>query len=127
LFPTLALRAELSLLPKGAEMTLKDNVNEATSCIEPISSASPLLLAPDERRTPIVALSLAKRNALIACLNAEGLHKKDGAWHGPLKRVSDRERPTGATRARAPFHHHYGPPFERARVIAPQLFPADTL
>jgi hypothetical protein len=65
-------------------MTLKDNVSAATSCIEPISSASLLLLAPDERRAPIVALSLAKRNALIACLKAEGLHRKDGAWHGPL-------------------------------------------
>ena len=65
-------------------MTLKDNDSKATSCIEPISSASLFLLAPDERRAPIVALSLAKRNALIACLNAEGLHKKDGAWHGPL-------------------------------------------
>ena len=84
LFPTLALRAELSLLPKGTEMTLKDNVSKATACVEPISSASLWLLAPDERRAPIVALSLAKRSALIACLNAEGLHKKDGAWHGPL-------------------------------------------
>ena len=27
-------------------------------------------------------LSPAKRNALVACFNAGGLHKKDGAWHG---------------------------------------------
>jgi hypothetical protein len=65
-------------------MTGKDNVSKAISCIEPVSSASLSRLAPDERRAPIIALSLAKRNALIACLNAEGLHKKDGAWHGPL-------------------------------------------
>ena len=65
-------------------MIVRDNVSKAASFIEPISSASLLLLAPDERRAPIAALSLAKRNALIACLNTEGLHKKDGAWHGPL-------------------------------------------
>ena len=64
-------------------MIVRDNVSKAASFIEPISSASLLLLAPDERRAPVVALSLAKRNALIACLSAEGLHKKDGAWHGP--------------------------------------------
>jgi hypothetical protein len=79
-----ALRAELSLFSKGTDMILKDNVSKGTSCIEPISSASLFLLAPDERRAPIVSLSLAKRKALIACLNADGLRKKDGAWHGPL-------------------------------------------
>jgi hypothetical protein len=65
-------------------MTLRDNASRAASCSEPISSASLLLLASDERCAPIVELSLAKRNALIACLNAEGLRKKNGAWHGPL-------------------------------------------
>ena len=37
----------------------------------------------DEPRAPIAILSPAKRNALVACFNAGGLHKKDGAWHGP--------------------------------------------
>ena len=41
-----------------------------------------LLLAPSEPRALIAILSTAKRNALIACINARGLHKKDGAWHG---------------------------------------------
>src|SRR5215471_2002344 len=36
----------------------------------------------DEPRAPIAILSPAKRNALVACFNAGGLHKKDGAWHG---------------------------------------------
>jgi hypothetical protein len=39
-------------------------------------------LAPNERQAPIAILSLAKRNALVACLSAGGLHKNDGAWHG---------------------------------------------
>ena len=41
-----------------------------------------LLLAPSEPRAPIAILSPAKRNALVACFNAGGLHKRDGAWHG---------------------------------------------
>jgi hypothetical protein len=47
-----------------------------------ISPARSLLLAPSEPRAPIAILSPAKRNALVACFNAGGLHKKDGAWHG---------------------------------------------
>jgi hypothetical protein len=44
---------------------------------------APLLpLAPGEPRAMIAILSAAKRNALVACFNASGLHKKDGAWHG---------------------------------------------
>jgi hypothetical protein len=43
----------------------------------------PLLpLAPSEPRALIAILSAAKRNALVACFNGSGLHKKDGAWHG---------------------------------------------
>jgi hypothetical protein len=40
-------------------------------------------LAPSEPRALVAILSAAKRNALVACFNASGLHKKDGAWHGP--------------------------------------------
>ncbi len=43
----------------------------------------PLLpLAPSEPRALIAILSAAKRNALVACFNGSGLHKKGGAWHG---------------------------------------------
>jgi hypothetical protein len=41
-----------------------------------ISPAPLLLLSLGERRAPIAFLSPAKRNALIACFNAGGLHKK---------------------------------------------------
>ena len=45
---------------------------------------TPLLpRAPGEPRALIAILSTAKRNALVACFNASGLHKKGGAWHGP--------------------------------------------
>jgi hypothetical protein len=63
--------------------TLQDNAAEPASRSELISPAPLLLLAPGELRAPIAILSPAKRNALIACFNAGGLHKKDGAWHGP--------------------------------------------
>ena len=49
----------------------------------PVETAPPLPLAPSEPRALIAILSPAKRNALVACFNANGLHKKDGAWHGP--------------------------------------------
>jgi hypothetical protein len=62
---------------------LQDNAVEPASRSQPISPAPVLLLAPDEPRAPIAILSPAKRNALVACFNAGGLHKKDGAWHGP--------------------------------------------
>jgi hypothetical protein len=47
------------------------------------SGDSPLrLLDKGEPRARIAGLSLAKRHALVACLNANGLTKKSGAWHG---------------------------------------------
>jgi hypothetical protein len=46
-------------------------------------TAPRLPLAPSEPRALISILSAAKRNALVACFSANGLHKKDGAWHGP--------------------------------------------
>jgi hypothetical protein len=39
-------------------------------------------LAPGERHAPVADLSPSKRSALVACFNAGGLNKKDGAWHG---------------------------------------------
>jgi hypothetical protein len=38
--------------------------------------------APPEARALVAILSTAKRNALLACLNGNGLYKKNGAWHG---------------------------------------------
>jgi hypothetical protein len=44
---------------------------------------APLLpRARSEPRALVAILSTAKRNALLACLDGSGLHKKDGAWHG---------------------------------------------
>jgi hypothetical protein len=45
-------------------------------------SAPPLRPASSEPRAQIAILSTAKRAALLTCFNADGLHKKDGAWHG---------------------------------------------
>jgi hypothetical protein len=64
-------------------ITLEDNAVEPASRSELISPSPALLLAPGEPRAPIAILSPAKRNALVACFNAGGLHKRDGAWHGP--------------------------------------------
>jgi hypothetical protein len=62
---------------------LQDNAMDPASQNELISPARLLLLLPSEPRAPIAILSPAKRNALVACFNAGGLHKKEGAWHGP--------------------------------------------
>src|SRR5215471_347159 len=63
--------------------TLQDSAVGPASQNKLISPARLLLLAPSEPPAPIAILSPAKRNALVACFNAGGLHKKDGAWHGP--------------------------------------------
>jgi hypothetical protein len=49
----------------------------------PADAVSGALLQPHEPHAPIVALSAAKRKALLACLQAQGaLHKCYGAWTG---------------------------------------------
>jgi hypothetical protein len=63
---------------------LKGNVAGPASLNELISPTPLLLLAPNEPPAPIASLSPAKRNALVACINAGGLYKKAGAWHGPF-------------------------------------------
>ena len=63
---------------------LKGNVARPAPLNELISPTPLLLLAPNEPPAPIGNLSPAKRNALIACINAGGLYKKAGAWHGPF-------------------------------------------
>ena len=60
-------------------MTLLQNAAFQDTAAEP-TPLSPL--APSEPRALIAILSAAKRNALVTCFNASGLHKKDGAWHG---------------------------------------------
>src|SRR5262249_34091764 len=65
---------------RGTNMTtLQDTSVGPASQNELICPARLLLLAPSEPRAPIAILSPAKRNALVACFNAGGLHKKDGA------------------------------------------------
>jgi hypothetical protein len=44
--------------------------------------ARSLPFPPAETRALVAILSTAKRNALLACLNGNGLYKKNGAWHG---------------------------------------------
>ena len=63
---------------------LKDNVAGPAPLNELISPAPFLLLAPNEPPAPIANLSPAQRNALVACINAGGLYKQAGAWHGPF-------------------------------------------
>jgi hypothetical protein len=64
-------------------ITLEDDAVEPASRSKLISPSPVFLLALGEPRAPIAILSPAKRNALVACFNAGGLHKRDGAWHGP--------------------------------------------
>jgi len=65
-------------------IALLDNAGERASHGEPLPPAPLRLLAPGEPPAQIDILSPARRNALIACFNAGRLHKKDGAWRGPL-------------------------------------------
>jgi hypothetical protein len=65
----------------------------ASQVAAPQVPAPRLPLAPSEPRALIAILSAAKRSALVACFNANGLHKKDGAWHG----VPDGKRVSGVT------------------------------
>jgi hypothetical protein len=37
---------------------------------------------PEDEPSPVQAPPTSKRSALVACFNAGGLNKKDGAWHG---------------------------------------------
>jgi hypothetical protein len=50
--------------------------------LEPVPLSPLLPFAASEPRALVAILSAAKRNALVACFNGSGLHKKDGAWHG---------------------------------------------
>jgi hypothetical protein len=60
---------------------LQNNAGESSGRNELIATlAAPQ--SPREPRAIVAILSPAKRNALIACFNASGLTKKDGAWHG---------------------------------------------
>ena len=61
---------------------LQDNAPNSGFQTQLISPASHLGARPKERPAPIADLSLAKRNALVTCLNTGGLYRKAGAWHG---------------------------------------------
>jgi hypothetical protein len=61
---------------------LEDSAVEPVCRRETISPSSVSVLAPGERDAPVADLSPSKRSALVACFNAGGLNKKDGAWHG---------------------------------------------
>jgi hypothetical protein len=65
----------------GTDMT---NLQDAVlrDAIHQPPAVETLPLAPSEPRALIAILSVAKRNALLACFAAGGLHKKDGAWRG---------------------------------------------
>jgi hypothetical protein len=62
---------------------LQDNAADLAFQTELISPAAFVRLAPNEAPAPIAKLSVAKRNAVLACAKAGGLYKKAGAWHGP--------------------------------------------
>ena len=64
--------------------SLKGSAVEPASRGETICPSSVSTLAAGERHAPIAELSPAKKAALVACFNAGGLNKKDGAWHGAL-------------------------------------------
>jgi hypothetical protein len=64
--------------------SLKGSAVELASPGEPICPPSASVLAPGERHAPVAELSPSKKSALVACFNAGGLNKKDGAWHGAL-------------------------------------------
>ncbi len=63
---------------------LQGAIAHDTSPHHALEVSAPILPpAPSEPRALTAILSAAKRNALVACLAANGLHKKGGAWHGP--------------------------------------------
>lgn len=61
---------------------LKRIAEQPTFRSEALAPSPVSVLAPGERQAPIEELSPSKRSALVACFNAGGLNKKDGAWHG---------------------------------------------
>jgi hypothetical protein len=81
---TALLSPELSgarrfFVKRNAVMTLHQDVTAHGAARGPAPS---LPLPPAETRALVAILSTAKRNALLACLNGNGLYKKNGAWHG---------------------------------------------
>jgi hypothetical protein len=88
--PTPPSLAEPSVVrQRETDMTNFQDASRQNACLQDptlqnpaAEPARPLRLAPSEPRAMVAILSPAKRNALVACFNASGLHKKDGAWHG---------------------------------------------
>jgi hypothetical protein len=62
---------------------LQDTFSQDSMLREGAGGSAPMRRrAPGEARALVAILSTAKRNALLACLNGNGLQKKNGAWHG---------------------------------------------
>jgi hypothetical protein len=79
---TLRLAERFIILQREADIAMLHAAEPAfqTEVISPV----PLLrLALNDAPAPIAKLSIAKRIALLACINAGGLYRKAGAWHGP--------------------------------------------
>jgi hypothetical protein len=65
-------------------MTLLQDASARSASLQGGDAEPAAVLRPasGEPRAQIAILSAAKRNALLACFDAGGLHKKEGAWHG---------------------------------------------
>jgi hypothetical protein len=63
----------------------QDNAADSAFQSELISAPPLLRLAPKDAPAPIGRLSVAKRNAVLACIKAGRLYRKAGAWHGPCE------------------------------------------
>jgi hypothetical protein len=74
-------------------MTIFEDDAGGTRGHNEVISTLPFPLLPRPPRALVGILSPAKRNALIACFNASGLTKKNGAWHG----LPDGQRTSGVT------------------------------
>lgn len=60
--------------------SLMDSTAKAASRRRSVFAFSGLVAR--DREAPIAELSASKKHALVSCLNAGGLKKKHGAWHG---------------------------------------------
>ncbi len=82
MLPTVPSLASV-VLQRETDMAIQDaDLRDAALRDAAVEPVRPSPLAPREPRALVAILSTAKRNALVTCFNASGLHKKDGAWHG---------------------------------------------
>jgi hypothetical protein len=69
---------------------LPDDIGMSATLGEPSIAAPPPRLVSDEVGAPIASLSLAKRAALIACLNGGSLQRARGVWNAPRAAACDK-------------------------------------